>query len=133
MKNVNTNHKNSSDKSNSTKESTYIGLYINNQKNGQGKLIMPGQFVYEGNFKDDLFDGYGKYTCKLYNYEGNYSCGKKCGKGKETNLVKNTQYEGYFKDDKKNGFGEEKSSDGTIYIGEFKDDKKHGKGTLILE
>ena len=55
--NNNNNHKNSSDKSNSTKESTYIGPYVNNQKNGQGKLIVPGQFVYEGNFKDDLFDG----------------------------------------------------------------------------
>ena len=69
----------------------------------------------------------------MYNYEGEYVCGKKCGKGKETNLVKNTQYEGDFKDDKKNGFGEEKSSDGTIYRGEFKDDLKHGNGTLILD
>ena len=126
-------HKNFSDKSaNSTKASTYIGSYVNNQKNGQGKLIVSDQFVYQGNFRNDLFDGYGEYISKVYNYYGYYSRGKKCGKGKEINLIKYTEYEGDFKDDKKNGFGKEKSSDGTIYIGEFKDNQKHGQGTLIL-
>ncbi len=111
----------------------YEGDVINSRKNGYGKIVYNDGCIFKGNFKDDLFDGFGKYTCKLYNYEGEYVCGKKCGKGKESNLVKNTQYEGDFKDDKKNGFGEEKSSDGTIYRGEFKDDLKHGKGTLILD
>jgi len=93
---------------------------------------VPGKFVYEGNFKDDLFDGYGEYKSKEYNYFGNYSCGKKCGKGKEINLIKNIEYEGDFKDDEKNGFGKEKTSDGTIYIGDFKNNQKHGTGNLIL-
>lgn len=70
---------------------------------------MPDQFIYEGNFKDDKFDGYGKYTSKEYNYFGLYSHGKKCGKGKEIYLIKKTEYEGDFKNDKKNGFGQEKS------------------------
>ena len=126
-------HKNSADKSAiSTKASTYIGPYVNNQKNGQGKLIVPDQFIYKGNFKNDLFDGYGEYISKQYNYYGNYACGQKCGKGKEINLIKNIEYNGEFKDDKKEGFGKEKSSDGSIYIGEFKENKKHGEGTLIL-
>ena len=129
----NANHKNSADKSAiSTKASTYIGPYINNQKNGQGKLIVPDQFIYQGNFKDDLFDGYGEYTSKQYNYYGNYVCGKKCGKGKEIDLIKNVEYDDDFKDDKKDGFGKEKSSDGSIYIGEFKENQKHGQGTLLL-
>ena len=118
---------------NTTKASTYIVAYINNQKNGKGKLIVPDQFIYEGNFKDDLFDGYGEYKSKQYNYFGYYSCGKKSGKGKEINLIKNIEYEGDFKDDKRNGFGKEKNPDGTIYIGEFKDNQKHGQGTLILD
>ena len=125
-------HKNSSEKSINSSGSTYIGSYINNKKNGKGKLIVPDKFVYEGNFKDDLFDGYGEYTSKQYNYYGNYLCGKKDGKGKEIDLIKNVEYEGNFKDDKKNGFGEEKTADGSIYIGEFKDNKKHGQGTLLL-
>jgi hypothetical protein len=123
---------NCSDKSNYSSGSTYIGSYINNKKNGKGKLIVPDQFVYEGNFKDDLFDGYGEYTSKSYNYYGNYSCGKKHGNGKEIDLIKKIEYEGEFKDDKKCGYGKEKTEDGSIYIGDFKDNKKHGQGTLIL-
>ena len=123
---------NCSDKYINTSLSTYIGSYINNKKNGKGKLIVPDQFVYEGNFKDDLFDGYGEYTSKSYNYYGNYSCGKKNGNGKEIDLIKKTEYEGEFKDDQKCGYGKEKTDDGSIYIGDFKDNKKHGQGTLIL-
>ena len=124
--------KNSSEKSINSSGSTFIGSYINNKKNGKGKLIVQDQFVYEGNFKDDLFDGYGEYKSKQYNYYGNYVCGKKDGKGKEIDLIKNIEYEGNFKDDKKNGFGKEKTADGSIYIGVFKDNKKHGQGTLSL-
>jgi hypothetical protein len=123
--------KNSSEKSFNS-SGTYIGSFINNKKNGKGKLIVPDHFVYEGNFKDDLFDGYGEYISKQYNYYGNYLCGKKDGKGKEIDLIKNIEYEGDFKDDKKNGFGKEKTADGSIYIGDFKDNKKHGQGTLLL-
>jgi len=123
---------NCSDKTVDSSGSTYIGSYINNKKNGKGKLIVPDQFVYEGNFKDDLFHGYGEYTSKSYNYYGNYSCGKKQGNGKEIDKIKKTEYEGEFKDDKKCGLGKEKTDDGSIYIGVFKDNKKHGQGTLIL-
>ena len=116
----------------STKCTTYIGPYINNQKNGKGKLITE-HFTYEGNFKDDLFDGYGEYTCKQYTYKGTFLQGKKNGKGTEINLVKKTEYKGDFNDDKKNGKGQEKYPDGTIYIGDFKDDKRHGNGKMFLD
>ena len=93
------NHKNSLDKS--TKSSTYKGPYINKKKNCQGKLIVEDQLIYQGNFKDDLFDGYGEFESKDYNYYGFYSCGKKCRKRKEINLKKNVEYKGFFKDNKK--------------------------------
>ena len=117
----------------STKGNTYIGPYKNNQKNGKGKLIVTEQFTYEGNFKDDLFDGYGEYICKQYTYKGTFLQGKKSGKGTEVNLINKVEYKGDFSEDKKNGKGEEKYPDGTIYIGEFKDDKKHGKGKMFLD
>ena len=117
----------------STRGNTYIGPYKNNQKNGKGKLIVTEQFTYEGNFKDDLFDGYGEYTCKQYTYKGTFLQGKKSGKGTEINLINKIEYKGDFNEDKKNGKGEEKYPDGTIYIGEFKDDKKHGKGKMFLD
>lgn len=124
----------SSNRSISTaKGSTYIGKYVNNQRNGQGILIVPEQYTYEGNFKNNLFDGYGEFTCKQYNYKGTFSKGKKYGKGTENNFVKKSEYKGDFSNDKKNGKGQEKYSDGTIYIGEFLDDKRHGKGKLILD
>ena len=117
----------------STKGNTYIGPYKNNQKNGKGKLIVTEQFTYEGNFKDDLFDGYGEYTCKQYTYKGTFLQGKKSGKGTEVNLINKIEYKGDFSEDKKNGKGEEKYPDGTIYIGDFKDNKKHGKGKMFLD
>ena len=114
-------YKNSSNKTiNTTKRSNYIGSYVNNQKNGKGKLIVHEQFTYEGNFKDDLFDGYGEYTCKQYNYKGTFSKGEKCGKGTEINYEKKTEYKGDFNRDKKNGKGKQKYNDGTIYRGIFR-------------
>ena len=117
----------------STKGSTYIGPYINNQKNGKGKLTVTDQFTYDGNFKDDLFDGYGEYICKQYKYKGTFLQGKRSGKGTEINLIKKIEYKGDFSEDKKNGKGQEKYPDGTIYIGEFKDNKKHGNGKMFLD
>ncbi len=111
----------------------YIGKYIGGQKNGQGKLLLPNDSEYEGNFKNNEFDGYGVFKSKVYNYWGNYTEGKKNGKGKFKDLIKESIYEGEFIDDKKNGYGEEKYSDGTIYRGYFKNGLKDGKGTLILK
>ena len=95
----------------------YIGKYIGGQKNGQGKLLLPNDSEYEGNFKNNEFDGYGVFKSKVYNYWGNYTEGKKNGKGKFKDLIKESIYEGEFIDDKKNGYGEEKYSGGTIYRG----------------
>ena len=124
--------KNSENTLSSTKITSYKGSYINNLKNGKGKLVTE-QFTYEGNFKDDLFDGYGEYTCKTYNYKGTFSQGKKSGKGTEINMVNKTEYKGDFLEDKKNGKGQQKYPDGTIYLGEFKEDKRHGNGKMFLD
>jgi hypothetical protein len=110
----------------------YLGKIANGKRNGHGKLILPDESQYEGNFKNNEFDGYGVYKCKSYIYSGDFVEGKKSGKGKYEDLLKNTIYEGEFSDDKKNGFGTEKYDDGSIYKGEFKNGVKEGKGNLIL-
>ncbi len=69
-------------------EKIYIGKYIGGQKNGQGKLLLPNDSEYEGNFKNNEFDGYGVFKSKAYNYWGNYTEGKKNGKGKFKDLIK---------------------------------------------
>ena len=71
---INTNHKNSSYKSGTTKASTYIGPYIYNQKNGKRKLIVilkmiktmdldkkkfRWKYIYIGEFKDYQKHGQG--------------------------------------------------------------------------
>ena len=119
--------------SNSTADTFYIGNYVNNKKNGQGKLIQGCQNVYEGNFKNGEYDGIGLYKNKNYIYKGGFIAGKKNGHGKLEDLANKSVYEGEFKNDKKNGYGIEKYVDGSIYKGYFKDGFKEGKGTLSLK
>ena len=128
-----TNSNNIPEKVNNTKnESLYLGQIANGKRNGRGKLILPDKSEYEGDFKDNEFDGFGVFKSKSYKYEGNFLEGKKSGKGKYEDLIKKSIYEGDFLEDKKNGFGIEKYNDGSIYKGEFKDGVKEGKGNLIL-
>ena len=119
--------------SNSTTDTFYIGNYINNKKNGQGKLILGGQNVYEGNFKDGEYDGIGLYKNKNYIYKGRFIAGKKNGKGKLEDLINKSVYEGEFKNDLKDGYGIEKYCDGSLYKGYFKEGLKDGKGILMLK
>lgn len=94
---------------------------------------MSDDSVYEGDFKNNEFDGHGEYKGKNYNYYGAYSSGKKHGKGKMENLIDNSEYEGEFKNDEKDGYGIEKYMDGSLYRGMFKHNMKDGRGILILE
>ena len=119
--------------SDTASDSIYIGKYINNKRNGQGKLIQSDPSFYEGNFKNDLYDGNGYFQNKNYIYKGEFLGGKKNGKGKLENLINKTIYEGEFKNDMKNGYGIETYNDGSIYKGNFKDEMKEGNGVLTLK
>ena len=132
MQNTPINNTPSQKSGSSTKISTYIGPYINNQRNGKGKLILPDQSVYEGNFKNNEFDGYGEFTSKNYTYNGNYINGKKNGQGIFNDLINNIIYEGNFKNDMKDGKGIETYADGSKYTGDFKENMKDGEGELII-
>lgn len=68
------------------KGSCYEGEFIANRKHGQGVLILGRTNEhYEGEFKDDLMDGFGKITYANGDiYLGNFTKGKKNGKGKYT-------------------------------------------------
>ena len=95
------------------------------------KTLLSDNATYEGNYKNNLFEGYGIYKSQKYNYFGNYHEGKKYGKGKLVDFEKNTEYEGLFENDQKNGKGVEKYND-ILYEGEFKNNLKEGKGKLIV-
>lgn len=118
----------------STKRSiNHEGGFVDSKRNGKGRLILSDHSVYEGNFKDGKFDGYGEYKNKNFNYYGNFLSGKMHGQGKIEDLVKDSVYVGEFREDKKEGYGEEKYKDGSIYKGFWKNDLKDGKGFLIIQ
>ena len=120
---------------NNTKDN---GNNINNEnsskKSPKKKIIkLPNDTIYEGYIINNQFEGYGEYHSPSYNYFGNFSLGKKNGKGKLEDFVKKLEYIGDFKDNMKEGFGEEKYQDGSVYIGQFKQNMKNGTGNLFLD
>lgn len=96
------------------------------------KIILSNNTIYEGYLLNNEFDGYGELRSPNYNYFGNFSRGKKNGKGKLEDFVNKIEYTGDFKDNIKEGFGEEKYQDGSVYKGEFRQNMKNGKGNLLI-
>lgn len=111
--------------------SLYIGEidHETGKKNGQGKLTLSNGDSYEGEFKQDLFHGYGVYidNASGSKYEGNWEEGSRTGKGKEY-FNDGSVYEGNYLKNKRNGKGKLKLSNGSEYLGDFIDDKIEGKG-----
>jgi hypothetical protein len=75
-------------------------------------------FKYEGEFSDGKFNGYGKLTRDGAIYEGNHKNGIPDGKGKWIYQNGNS-YEGEIKENKLTGKGVYKYSDGTVIDGNF--------------
>jgi hypothetical protein len=89
----------------------YEGQFRHFKRHGEGFLIMDeeGTEKYEGQFKDEFMDGYGRRMWKDGAvYEGFWAKGRKDGEGKF----------------------EEK---GRCYVGQWKDGKRHGKGTQVFD
>ena len=94
-----------------------------------GKFLFHNGDTYQGFFKENKFDGYGKYIYKNLGevYEGQFLNGKKHGVGKY--YYKNGDvYEGYWADDMRNGYGFIKYCNGDWYQGHFLKDIRHGIG-----
>ena len=85
--------------------SIYKGFFENDKIKGRGRLMLANRYIYEGDFVEGLFNGFGK----LYTLNG-------------------LKYEGNWKNDMQDGYGVEKYSDGSCYSGMFKKGIKHGKG-----
>ena len=74
----------------------------NSKKRYYGKMTYANGDIYEGEWKDDLFDGHGKYT-----------------------WVNGEVYEGQWKDGVKNGLGKHTCINGDVYEGEHKYGQKN--------
>jgi hypothetical protein len=110
------------------------------------RILMPDGAVYEGELKDGIANGYGKYFYPKPDgleglwtepsedrlvYEGNFLNGKKHGFGKLSN--KDYNYEGNWEFNEQSGFGKQTIKwwgKITEYVGHFSNDKKNGAGTL---
>ena len=122
--------------------STYQGSWKNGKFHGKGihrDTLSDGDVVtYEGEYKNDLRDGYGKITYGTGGsyYEGYWANGKENGKGTQV-LKKNGELvcitETTWKDGKENGKYVTQYSHGKKY-GQMVDGKQHGKiRTVFLD
>lgn len=107
---------------------SYKGDIKNFKKEGQGKEKTP-DYIYDGEFLNDLKDGHGRleYVNSDGFYEGQFSKGFLTGKGFYKWDNQHT-YEGDFVDGKMHGRGVYKWPDGSHYEGEYKDNVKEGEG-----
>ena len=90
----------------------------------KGVYKIPSGDVYEGDFKNNVPDGYGVYTfADGSRYEGQWKNGLKDGRG-IMKWADGRIYEGDFKNDKLHGFGVGKDAAGkVVHDGEWKDGK----------
>ena len=156
----------------------YVGEIINNSMDGQGryfdkefKSLEYGQFrngatngyaikedsygnlIYDGNWKDGLYHGYGEWFLDDQSYKGSYVEGLKEGKGRYD--FGDRIYEGEWKKDFEHGYGKTiyqngdiaegqyvyglkdgktriTYNNGSIFEGHFKAGKRHGVGTSSI-
>ena len=116
--------------------SVYYGEWKRLKKEGKGRLVFDRikekRFAqFEGDFKDNVFEGQGKITYTNGNvYVGEVSCNMPNGFGSA--VFGANRYNGFFLDGKRSGEGEIIYRDGSRYKGSWKKDKRDGKGTLLF-
>ena len=112
-------------------EYVYEGNFHDDMKNGQGsiKYLKLGR-KYEGDFKNNEITGCGYLIYEnKQTYKGNLVDGKKEGKGKYI-WPDGSEYEGEYKNDIREGEGSLKWANGLIFKGKFHNGRPEGKGKL---
>jgi hypothetical protein len=106
---------------------------IAGEKHGYGELINLNQVIYQGFWKNNVFEGWGKIIKGLEGLilHGLFRNGKLNGKGERINS-KGSRYNGDFVNDLREGRGVEETNE-HIYTGEYKLDRKNGKGKLTYK
>lgn len=113
--------------------------------NGKGVMEKSEGIKYEGEFKDSLPHGSGKFVYPpetpgnsekyvsrpVGTYEGRVERGLAQGKGTFT-FLDGSKYIGDFKDNKMEGKGRMTNANGVIYDGGFERGRPNGQGTVIF-
>ncbi len=136
---------------------TFIGTLQDERRSGKGIMLYGNNEYYDGQWANDLKNGYGTYQNTSVIYQGYFRDGKYHGKGK-LQKTNGEIYEGSFEDDlyhgkaewvcpAKNikkyigsfsngnpeGYGELTYTNADLYIGQFQEGKRHGKGKMIVK
>lgn len=112
-----------------TKDATFNGTYENGERSSG--ILTTDKFTYEGDFSGNKFNGYGtiEYTSGDI-YEGYFKNGLYDGDGKyETEAG---VYNGEFKEGKYEGRGIFRWKDGSYYDGEYRGGQRNGLGRLVM-
>ena len=112
----------------------YFGEVKDFKKNGKGKEICENEYIYVGDFMNDLKHGSGKleYFENGETYEGEFYQGEITGKGIYI-WSNGEKYEGDFVKGIKHGKGIYSWPDGCEYKGEYNNGIREGKGQYMWE
>ena len=109
----------------------YVGEIADSMFNGYGKMFYPDSTVYEGDWKDGLWDGKGTVMFPDGDsYSGDFREHQFSGYGKYI-YSDGAVYEGNWKDGLFNGAGTMHYADGSVYAGEWTNDRKNGIGVYF--
>ncbi len=109
------------------KELVYCGEWTDMHRNGRGIEYQNGKKVYEGEFKNSVYHGDGKYYEDGEQvYAGSFVKGKRCGYGTE---YRNGEviYRGIWDNNAYNGMGIIYENGEVRYVGMFSDGMKNGR------
>lgn len=110
-------------------EKLYEGQFKNGLFDGTGSMYLGNEDIYIGDFKEDKIHGRGIYFFKSgKRYEGTFKNWKEDGKGKLFSPNGNLMYDGQWKQGRKTGTGVYYYCETEYYKGSFVDDKKQGEG-----
>ena len=112
----------------------YIGYFRKNKLHGNGIVIdKENHKVYEGHFVDNKKNGFGKlYYVNGEFYEGEFNDDKMDGEG-IYHFKNGDVWEGVFENKKKNGVGIMKRKNGEIFLTEYEEDNFIGEVPLNNE
>lgn len=101
-------------------------------KEGQGRIIYINGNTYEGGWKNDRKDGYGRMVDFIRGliFSGEYTEGKRNGFGRIWLKESDQIYEGEWAQDRKQGEGILINRNGVVVSGEFRADHMEGKSQI---
>lgn len=100
---------------------TYEGSFINGMKSGKGTMVFFEGGAYIGNFRENLFDGFGSRAWYNQQYSGSWRRGQMHGEGK-LSFSSGAKYNGSFEENMRHGVGRLVLQNGEVISGEWKRD-----------